>query len=83
MFLDVGKTHKDKFLHPRRESGIDDGLSVNCSSAGETFPGMGAEEDARDVNDAGDTRANVWQRRSVGEVAVNDLYIGAFGHIEG
>jgi hypothetical protein len=30
MFLDVGKTHKDKFLHPRRESGIDDGLSVNC-----------------------------------------------------
>jgi len=42
-----------------------------------------AEEDARDVNDAVDTRANVWQRRSVGEVAVNNLYIGTLGHIEG
>ena len=83
MFLDVGKTHKDKFLHPRRESGIDDGLSVNCIRQTEKPFRVCAEEDARDVNDAVDTRANVWQRRSVGEVAVNNLYIGALGQIEG
>ena len=56
VLFDVGKTHKDKFLHPRRETGIDDVFSVNCIRQTEKPFRVWAEEDARDVNEAVNTR---------------------------